>query len=93
MLAANGASGCRRDGRLTSTDAARPEFFAHMDAANVDLKGFTGPSTHDVCAAELEPVLDTLRYLKHETDVWFELTTLLIPGLNDDDDSLDAALG
>ncbi|MCO5178849.1 MAG: AmmeMemoRadiSam system radical SAM enzyme [Candidatus Promineofilum sp.] len=72
------------------TDAARPEFFAHMDAANVDLKGFTEAFYHDVCAAELEPVLDTLRYLKHETDVWFELTTLLIPGLNDDDDELDA---
>ena len=72
------------------TDAARPEFFFHMDAANVDLKGFTEAFYHDVCAAELEPVLDTLRYLKHETDVWFELTTLLIPGLNDDDDELDA---
>lgn len=72
------------------TDAARPEFFAHMDAANVDLKGFTEAFYRDVCAAELEPVLDTLRYLKHETDVWFELTTLLIPGLNDDDDELDA---
>ena len=72
------------------TDAARPEFFAHMDAANVDLKGFTDSFYRDVCAAELEPVLDTLRYLKHETRVWFELTTLLIPGLNDSDEELDA---
>ncbi len=71
------------------TDAARPEFFAHMDAANVDLKGFTEAFYRDVCAAELGPVLDTLRYLKHETDVWFELTTLLIPGLNDSDAELD----
>ena len=71
------------------TDAARPEFFAHMDAANVDLKGFTEEFYRDVCAAELGPVLDTLRYLKHETSVWFELTTLLIPGLNDSDAELD----
>lgn len=72
------------------TDAARPEFFAHMDAANVDLKGFTESFYRDVCAAELEPVLDTLRYLRHETGVWFETTTLLIPGLNDSDEELDA---
>ena len=72
------------------TDAARPAFFAHMDAANVDLKGFTEMFYRDVCAAELGPVLDTLRYLKHETNVWFELTTLLIPGLNDSDEELDA---
>lgn len=72
------------------TDAARPEFFAHMDAANVDLKGFTESFYRDVCAAELEPVLDTLLYLKHETSVWFEITTLLIPGLNDSDEELDA---
>ena len=71
-------------------DAPRREFFAHMDAANVDLKGFTETFYHDVCAASLAPVLDTLRYLKHETPVWFELTTLLIPGLNDGDAELDA---
>lgn len=72
------------------TDAARPEFFAAMDAANVDLKAFTESFYHDVCAAELGPVLDTLRYLKHETSVWLETTTLLIPGLNDSDEELDA---
>lgn len=72
------------------TDAARPEFFAAMDAANVDLKAFTESFYHDVCAAELGPVLDTLRYLKHETNVWLETTTLLIPGLNDSDEELDA---
>ncbi len=72
------------------TDAARPAFFSHMDAANVDLKGFTEAFYHDVCAAELGPVLDTLRYLKHQTSVWFEITTLLIPGLNDSDAELDA---
>ncbi len=71
------------------TDDARPAFFAHMDAANVDLKGFTEAFYRNVCAAELGPVLDTLRYLKRETSVWFELTTLLIPGLNDSDAELD----
>ena len=71
-------------------EAPRREFFAHMDAANVDLKGFTEDFYRDVCAGSLAPVLDTLRYLKHETTVWFELTTLLIPGLNDDDGELDA---
>ena len=71
------------------TDDARPAFFAHMDAANVDLKGFTEAFYRDVCAAELGPVLDTLRYLKRETSVWLELTTLLIPGLNDSDAELD----
>ena len=71
------------------TDDARPAFFAHMDAANVDLKGFTEAFYRDVCAAELGPVLDTLRYLKRETSVWLELTTLLIPGLNDDMELLE----
>ncbi|MBW7958360.1 MAG: AmmeMemoRadiSam system radical SAM enzyme [Candidatus Promineofilum sp.] len=72
------------------TDVARPEFFVPMDAANVDLKAFTEDFYRDVCAAELRPVLDTLRYLKYETNVWLETTTLLIPGLNDSDEELDA---
>jgi pyruvate formate lyase activating enzyme len=67
----------------------RAEFYRHMDAANVDLKGFTEAFYRDVCAGHLQPVLDTLVYLKHETDVWFEVTTLLIPGLNDSDRELD----
>ena len=71
-------------------DAPRREFFAHMDAANVDLKGFTESFYRDVCAGGLAEVLDTLRYLKHETSVWLELTTLLIPSLNDSDTELDA---
>lgn len=66
----------------------RVEFYRHMDAANVDLKGFTERFYHDVCAGHLEPVLDTLKFLKHETDVWFEITTLLIPGENDSDKEL-----
>jgi pyruvate formate lyase activating enzyme len=66
----------------------RAEFYAHLDAANVDLKGFTEDFYRHTCGAELGAVLDTLQYLKHETDVWFELTTLLIPGLNDSDAEL-----
>jgi pyruvate formate lyase activating enzyme len=68
----------------------RAEFYAHMDAANVDLKGFTEHFYQDVCASHLQPVLDTLVYLKHHTPVWFEITTLLIPGENDSDAELDA---
>jgi pyruvate formate lyase activating enzyme len=69
-------------------DEPRREFYRHMDAANVDLKAFTEDFYHRIAAGHLEPVLDTLRYLKHETEVWFELTTLLIPGHNDSDDEL-----
>ena len=69
---------------------ARAEFFAHMDAANVDLKGFTEEFYAKLCTAHLEPVLDTLKYLKHETQVWFEITTLLIPGENDSPEELAA---
>ena len=68
----------------------RAEFYAHVDAANVDLKAFTDDFYHRVCAARLDPVLDTLRFLKHETDVWFEITTLLIPDRNDSDAEIDA---
>ncbi len=65
--------------------APRAEFFAKMDAANVDLKGFTDRFYADLCAARLAPVLDTLVYIKAETDCWLEITTLLIPGENDGD--------
>ena len=67
----------------------REEFFRHMDAANVDLKAFTDRFYHKLCAAQLQPVLDTLVYLKHETQVWFETTTLLIPGENDSPQEID----
>jgi pyruvate formate lyase activating enzyme len=60
-----------------------------MDAANVDLKGFTERFYADTCAGHLQPVLETLEYLRHETDVWFEITALLIPGLNDSDGEID----
>jgi pyruvate formate lyase activating enzyme len=68
----------------------REEFFAGIDAANVDLKAFTERFYRHVCGAELAPVLDTLVYLKRETRVWLEITTLLIPGENDSDAELDA---
>jgi pyruvate formate lyase activating enzyme len=64
-------------------DAPRRELYAHMDAANVDLKAFTEDFYHRVTGSHLAPVLETLEYLRHETDVWFELTTLVIPGYND----------
>ena len=66
----------------------RKEFYQYIDAANIDLKGFTEKFYKKVCLSELEPVLDTLLYLKQETSVWFELTTLLIPGENDSDAEL-----
>jgi pyruvate formate lyase activating enzyme len=65
------------------TEQAREEFFGEMDAVNIDLKAFTERFYWKICGGHLEPVLDTLLYLKNETDVWFELTTLLIPGEND----------
>ena len=68
----------------------RREFFAHMDAANVDLKSFTEDFYHKLCVGSLQPVLDTLIYLHNETGVWTEITTLLIPGHNDTDDELKA---
>jgi pyruvate formate lyase activating enzyme len=71
-------------------DAARREFFAKMDAANVDLKAFTDDFYFKLTGARLQPVLDTLVYLKHETDCWFELTTLLIPGRNDSAEEIEA---
>ncbi len=71
-------------------EAPRREFFAHMDAANVDLKAFTERFYHKICGGHLSDVLDTLLYLKHETSVWLELTTLLIPGENDSPDETEA---
>lgn len=67
---------------------AREEFFAHMDAANVDLKAFDEQFYHKLTGGHLEPVIDTLRYLVHETNVWVEVTNLIIPQANDDADSL-----
>jgi pyruvate formate lyase activating enzyme len=84
------AQACRERGIKTVAVSAgyiapepRIEFFRHMDAANIDLKGFTEGFYKNLCSGKLAPVLETLEYLEHETDVWFEITTLLIPGEND----------
>ncbi|MDY0169994.1 MAG: AmmeMemoRadiSam system radical SAM enzyme [Thermoguttaceae bacterium] len=84
------AAACRAAGvktvAVTSgyiTEQARAEFLRYIDAANVDLKGFTEAFYHDYCGGQLAPVLDTLRYLARETEVWLEITNLVIPGAND----------
>src|SRR5262245_26489096 len=66
----------------------RAELFAQMDATNIDLKGFTEDFYRKVCGAELGAVLETLEYVHRETNTWLEVTTLLIPGLNDSDAEL-----
>ena len=70
------------------TDEARPELYADADAANVDLKAFTEDFYRKVTASHLEPVLETLKWIRHRSDTWLEVTTLLIPGMNDGDDEL-----
>jgi pyruvate formate lyase activating enzyme len=91
------ADACReRDVRSVAVTAGymcpapRAEFYRHIDAANVDLKGFTERFYRRICGAELGAVLETLEYLHHDTGVWFEITTLLIPGENDSDAEIDA---
>ena len=90
------AAACREHGIRTVAVTAgyvcpepRAEFYAHMDAANVDLKGFTEEFYKRACAGRLQPVLETLEYVRHETDVWLEITTLLIPGRNDSPEEID----
>jgi pyruvate formate lyase activating enzyme len=94
------ARACREAGILTVAvtageicDEPRAEFFRHIDAANVDLKAFTERFYRKICAGELQPVLDTLVYLKRETDVWLETTTLIIPGENDSTGEIDEMTG
>jgi pyruvate formate lyase activating enzyme len=91
------AAACRERGVKTVavtagyiTPEPRREFYAVMDAANVDLKGFTDEFYVKLTGAHLAPVLETLVYLRHETRVWFEITTLLIPGKNDSPDEVRA---
>ena len=74
-------------------EIAREGFFQHMDAVNVDLKGFSESFYHELCAGSLQPVLDTLEYLVHQTSAWTEITTLLIPGENDSEQELDKLTG
>jgi pyruvate formate lyase activating enzyme len=90
------AQACRERGVRTVAvtagevcDEPRAEFYRHMDAANIDLKAFTERFYHKVCAGRLQPVLDTLLYLRQETDVWVEITNLIIPGENDSDREID----
>lgn len=71
-------------------NAPRREFYAKMDAANIDLKGFTDEFYVKLTSAHLQPVLDTLAYVHHDTNCWLEITTLLIPGYNDSDAELAA---
>ena len=72
------------------TPEPRAEFFRQMDAANVDLKSFTEGFYRDLCSASPADVLDTLVYIRHETDCWLEITNLIIPGQNDDPGELAA---
>lgn len=95
--AADVADACRERGIKTVAVTAgyicpepRAQLFSHIDAANVDLKAFDEDFYHHVSGAHLRDVLDTLEYLVHETDVWVEITNLLIPGKNDSDAELDA---
>jgi pyruvate formate lyase activating enzyme len=91
------AKACRREGIRTIAvtagymcDGPRREFYRYMDAANVDLKAFTDDFYKKICVGDLQSVLDTLVYLKRETEVWFEITTLLIPGENDSSEEIEA---
>ena len=90
------AKACRERGIMNVAVSAgyicpdpRAELYSVMDAANIDLKAFTEHFYKELCTARLDVVLDTLKYLKHETSVWFEITDLLIPGENDSDREID----
>lgn len=91
------ADACRAEGiRSVAVTAGymcaepRREFYCHMDAANIDLKGFTERFYEKICSAHLQDVLDTLVFVKRETSTWLEVTTLLIPGENDAEDELES---
>ena len=91
------AKACRQKGVKTVAVTAgymhpepAKEFYAVMDAANVDLKAFTDEFYIKRCGGHLQPVLDTLAYIHHETDCWLEITTLLIPGHNDSPTEIQA---
>ncbi|OFZ46557.1 MAG: AmmeMemoRadiSam system radical SAM enzyme [Bdellovibrionales bacterium RIFOXYB1_FULL_37_110] len=71
------------------SDEARPGFFSFLDAANIDLKSFSEAFYKQYCNAHLEPVLETLKYVVKNTKVWTEITTLIIPGLNDSTKELE----
>ncbi len=71
-------------------EGPREELYRHIDAANVDLKAFTEKFYREITGAHLAPVLETLEYLKARTNVWLEITNLVIPGHNDSDEEIDA---
>jgi len=73
-----------------ATPESARDFFPHMDAANIDLKGFTERFYEKICGGKLAPVLETLKCVRHEAKCWFELTTLLIPRENDSPEEIDA---
>jgi pyruvate formate lyase activating enzyme len=90
------AAACKERGLRTVAVTAgyineepRRDFFSFIDAANIDLKAFDDAFYQRVSGGRLGPVLDTLRYLRHETNVWFEITNLVIPGYNDSDETID----
>jgi pyruvate formate lyase activating enzyme len=72
---------------------AREDFYPHIDAANIDLKGFSEQFYHSLCFARLQPVLETLTWIHRETSVWLEVTVLLIPGQNDSESEVDQLCG
>ena len=89
------AKECRRSGIKTVavtagyiSSGARRAFFDPMDAVNVDLKAFSDGFYRRLCFARLQPVLETLEWIRRETTTWLEVTTLVIPGENDDEDEL-----
>lgn len=89
------AHACREEGIASVavsagyiTERAREDFFGAMDAANIDLKAFTEDFYHKLTFSHLAPILETLEWLKHESKVWFEITTLLIPGHNDSEEEI-----
>lgn len=91
------AKACREQGIKSVAVSAgyqcaepRAEFYRYMDAANIDLKAFSEDFYHRICGGHLQPVLETLQYIKHETDVWLEITTLLIPDENDSETELES---
>jgi pyruvate formate lyase activating enzyme len=91
------AQACRERGIKTVAVSAgyiepepRAEFFRYMDAANIDLKGFTERFYRELCSGQLGAVLETLEYIRHETKTWLEITTLLIPGENDSASEIEA---
>lgn len=71
-------------------EKARENVFRFVKAANVDLKGFTESFYREYTGTHLQPILETLLWLRHKTNIWFEITTLLIPGVNDSDSEIIA---